>query len=50
MEALSQSMETSNFLTTLPIALYKLLKKCGEKNLKKVVNMKKMFANYIVAN
>jgi hypothetical protein len=33
MEALSQSMETSNFLTTLPIALPKLLNKWGEKNL-----------------
>jgi hypothetical protein len=50
MEALSQSMETFNFLTTLPTTLSKLLEKCGEKNLKKIVNVKKMFANYIVAN
>jgi len=50
MEALSQNMETSNFLTTLPTTFSKLLEKCGKKNLKKIINVKKMFANYIVAN
>jgi hypothetical protein len=36
MEALSQSMETSKFLTTLPIAPSKLLEKWGENNLTKL--------------